>query len=377
MTDGGMTEGGAAFKPGAGGTPAPFRPRSVYSGHETFGGGDGAVLVEPHVAHELRLAAESATQEGRIAGGLLYGRRWSDEQGTYLVVSGFLEAGPGENPGDRITRDGRDEFTLSAADLRLLRRDAARMYSSSVEAGWWRSLPAPGEFGPRDFQTQYDLVGPGGTGLLVFGSGLDWGTAYLGPDALPPGTDELVGAAPRPAPETLAGLRSAPDFGPYADGELYTGGEPSAGLERSTVLEPSAVLSPESAPSPDDGLGLVDGPDFGDDEPDTEPLLPVAPVTALATRRQPVLTPAPQPTGPRTISPVSKPQQEWGVKPPHPGGVGPETPTDVKIVVGLLCAVVVAAAVMIGMLVSNMLAAVIAGLVGLLVIAVFLWFARL
>ena len=134
----------------------------------------------------------SLPQEKRIAGGLLYGRWFADEQGAYLVVNGYLEAGPGENRGDRISRSGQSEFTLTDPDLRLLRRDARRTYTSSVEAGWWRSLPGPGVFGPRDFETQRALVGPGGAGLLVFGSGLDWGTAYLGPDAVAPSPTELL-----------------------------------------------------------------------------------------------------------------------------------------------------------------------------------------
>lgn len=373
-----MTDGGSALQPGAEGAPAPFRPRSAYAGHEAFGDGDGALLIEPNVARELRLAAESATLEGRIAGGLLYGRRWTDEQGAYLVISEFLEAGPKEDPGDQVSRDGRDEFTLSAADLRLLRRDGARMYTSSAEAGWWRSLRAAGQFSPRDLQTQYELVEPGGAGLLVFGSGLNWGAAYVGPDALPPGADGLEPSASRLAPETMAGLRSAPDFGSYPDGE------PSADLGRTTVLEPSAVLAPEHARGPDDGAGLDDhlalddelalDDDFAvDDEPDLDD----EPATALATRRQPMLTPAPQPSGPRAISPVRVPEREWGARPHHPGHEGPEMPTEVKIIVGLVCAVIVAAAVMIGMLASNALVAVAVGVVGFLVVAAFLWFARL
>jgi len=100
-------------------------------------------------------------------------------------------------------------------------------------------------------------------------------------------------------------------------------------------------------------------------------------VTTLATRRQPVLTPAPVPSGPREVSPIRKPEREWGVKEHNPGYVGPETPTDVKIVVGALCVVVIAAAIMIGMLVHYALAAVIVGVVGFLVICAFLWFSRL
>src|ERR1700722_18338881 len=126
-----MTDGGADFQPGRG--KPSFRPRGAYVGHDTFGHGDGAVLVEPDVARDLRRAAESATQEGRIAGGLLYGRGWADDEGEYLVVDGFLEAGPGENRDDRIFRDGRDAYTLSPADLRLLREDATRMYSAALE----------------------------------------------------------------------------------------------------------------------------------------------------------------------------------------------------------------------------------------------------
>ena len=118
---------------------------------------------------------------GRITGGLLYGRIYADELGAYLVVDGYLEAGPGENRHDRFTPDGADEFALSQSDLRLQRDDAARMYAGLLEVGWWRSLPVLGEFNPRDLETQAELVAPGGVGLLVYGTGVHWGTAYLGP----------------------------------------------------------------------------------------------------------------------------------------------------------------------------------------------------
>ena len=212
-----MTEGGAAFQPGADELGIPFRPRGSYAGYRAFGSGDGAVLLEPEVTRELRSAAESATQEGRITGGLLYGRGWADEQGRYLVIDGYLEAGPGENSDDRISRDGYDAFTLSDADLRLLREDAARMYSSFVEAGWWRTLAALGEFGPGDFVSQAELVGPGGVGLLVYGSGSRWGTAYLGPDGLAPDSAGTLVAVPDPGPP--AGLAPGPEVADIAAGE--------------------------------------------------------------------------------------------------------------------------------------------------------------
>ena len=407
-----MTDGGAVFQPGTRRAPVPLRPRSVYAGLDAFGDGDGAVLLETRVSRNLRLAAESATQEGRITGGLLYGRGFVDEKGAYLVVSGYLEAGPGENRGDRISRGRSDEFTLSEPDLRLLRKDATRMYTSSFEAGWWRSLPAPGEFGPRDRQTQRALVGPGGAGLLVFGSGLDWGAAYLGPEALSPDTTEPVLPSPLLAPESpdvrgpgagqALGAEPGLEAGPVPDAEPDLMADlgfhvvpdldadpgfdpdmelvdPDMELDADTSLDAGTELDTETGLNDDnelyDDADLYDDELYDDTEPEPEP--PVAPVTTLATRRQPVLTPAPRPTEHREMSPVRKPEREWGVKEASPSYVGPETPTDVKIVVGLLCVVVIIAAIMIGMLVSDMLAAVIVGVVGLLVIAAFLWFSRL
>jgi hypothetical protein len=337
-----MTDGGAAFQPGRG--EAPFRLRGAYVGHEVFGHGEGAVLVDPEVARDLRSAAESASQERRIAGGLLYGRVWADDEGSYLVVDGFLEAGPGENPGERISREGRDSFTLSDTDLRLLREDAARMYSAALEVGWWRTLADPGEFGPRDFVTQRELVGPGGVGLLVFGSGLEWGTAYLGPDGQVPGSARSFIPVSRPATE--APLVPTRELGPV----------------------------PVTVPEPDADR---DADDDANTEQEPQPVTAVAtPGTSLAPRR-PVLTPAPQPAGPRAVSPIPVPSQEWGVKRAYPSYVGPKTPTDVKIVVGALVVTAIVAATIIGVLVSNVLVAVIVAVVSLLAITFFLWMSRL
>jgi hypothetical protein len=337
-----MTDGGAAFQPGRG--EAPFRLRGAYVGHEVFGHGEGAVLVDPEVARDLRSAAESASQERRIAGGLLYGRVWADDEGSYLVVDGFLEAGPGENPGERITREGRDSFTLSDTDLRLLREDATRMYSAALEVGWWRTLADPGEFGPRDFVTQRELVGPGGVGLLVFGSGLEWGTAYLGPDGQVPGSARSFIPVSRPATE--APLVPTRELGPV----------------------------PVTVPEPDADR---DADDDANTEQEPQPVTAVAtPGTSLAPRR-PVLTPAPQPAGPRAVSPIPVPSQEWGVKRAYPSYVGPKTPTDVKIVVGALVVTAIVAATIIGVLVSNVLVAVIVAVVSLLAITFFLWMSRL
>ena len=207
-----MSEGGTPFQPGADEVTVPFRGRDTYAGYRAFGSGDGAVLVKPEVARDLRRGAEFATQEGRITGGLLYGRGWADDQGAYLVVNGYVEAGPGENRHDRFSRAGADDFTLSEADLRLLREDASRMYTAELEVGWWRTLPALGEFGPQDFETQAELVGPDGVGLLVYGSGPHWGTAYLGPIGLAPDSAGTLVAVADPEPQSPA------DAGPHREG---------------------------------------------------------------------------------------------------------------------------------------------------------------
>ena len=365
-----MTDDGAASRPGR---EPPFRPRGAYVGHEVFGLGDGAVLVEPEVARDLRSAAESASLERRIAGGLLYGRILADEEGKYLVVDGFLEAGPGESRGDQNSRDRRDAFTLSDADLRLLRADAARMYSAALEVGWWRTLPGPGEFGPTDFAAQRQLVLTGGVGLLVFGSGLDWGRAYLGPGGQVPGSVRSFIPVPRPSPD--APYAPARELGVVsgkaADTLAGTGPEPVEGGD----LEPGPDAEPDRDPEPEPDAELDPDPN-PDSEQEPEPVA-AAPGTSLAPIRRPTLTQAPQPTGPRVISPVRKPVTEWGTKDAYPHYVGPRTPTDVKIVVGALVVVAIVAAAIIGVLVSSVLVAVIVGVVCLLAITVFLWMSRL
>ena len=344
-----MTDGGTAFQPGQTEPPLPPRSRGAYAGHEAFGTGAGAVLVNPEIARDLRSAAEFATQERRIAGGLLYGRAWMDDEGPYLVVDGYLESGPGENPDDRTIRDGQDSFTLTDADLRLLRQDAARMYSSAFELGWWRSLPGPGGFNARDYLTQQDLIEPGGVGLLVFGSGPDWGTAYLGPDAHPPGHAGALVPPQRPAAEWDTAA------------EEDTAAEPRP--RQGQGPEPVDIAAGESLLAPEDEF---------DDDLDQETVKG----TVVATR-QPTLTPAPQPGGPRVISPIRVPSAEWGAKPVNPGAMGPRTPTDVKIVIGALIVVSCAAAAIIGVLLSSAMIAVIIAVVGFLAITTFVAVTRL
>jgi hypothetical protein len=202
--------------------------------------------------------------------------------------------------------------------------------------------------------TQRELVGPGGAGLLVFGAGLEWGTAYLGPDGRVP--DSARSFIPVPRPATEAPLAPTRELGPV----------PGTALEP-VDLEPDHV-EPGTALEP--GGDLERGP-----EPATA-TAPRTPGTSLVPRR-PALTPAPRPSAPRAISPIPVPSQEWGVKPAYPSYVGPKLPTDVKIVVGALVVTAILAATIIGILASNALVAVIVAVVSLLAISVFLWMSRL
>lgn len=355
-----MTDGGAGYEPGAGEEVAvPFRSRSAYAGFRVFGSGHGAVLLAPEVAHSLRTAAEYATQERRITGGLLYGRNWADDEGTYLVIAGFLEAGPGENPDDDIQSDGADAFTLSEPDLRLLRQDAARMYPASLEVGWWRTLAALGEFSPRDFSTQADLVPPGGVGLLVYGSGQHWGTAYLGPEGLDPDSAGTLVAtaddAERPAPVarevTSASASAAVEPAPVDIGAGET-------IEQDAPLAaelPPAYEIPAEAAVPPPARG------------------PATPVPRR--RRSRPAQPATQGTAPRMRMPtrvrrvaVARPGEAYG--PPS------ELPTDVTLVVGLIALAVVAIAIIVGVLVSSLVVGLIIAVVGVAVVFSSVWMSR-
>ena len=313
-----MTEGEAVIQPGAEEVSVPFRPRGSYAGYRAFGTGDGAVLLEPEVARNLRTAAEFATQEGRITGGLLYGRGWADEQGAYLVIDGYLEAGPGENRGDRISADGFDDFTLSEADLRLLREDAARMYSSFIEVGWWRTLAALGEFGPQDFATQAELAGPDGVGLLVYGSGAHWGTAYLGLDGRAPDAAGTLVVSLDPAPE--------PDLDP----------DPGAGL----------------APPEPEVVDIAAG----------DSLIP-EPLPRRRARR-------------RAAAPAGTTARRWATRRANMDATGPEVPSDVQFVVGALILVTAVVAIIVGVLVHSVLVALIIAIVGFVVITSSIWLSR-
>jgi hypothetical protein len=356
-----MTDEGAAVLPGPEGAAVPLRPRGAYVGFRAFARGGDAVLLAPGTARQLRSAAEFAARDGRVAGGLLYGTAGSDDQGKYLVISGYLEAPPAEDPAQPAPASP-DEFVLSQDDLRGLRADAARMYPAVAEVGWWRSLGELGDFGPGDYLTQRELVAPGGVGLLVYGSSAHWGTAYLGPDGDAPELAGTLVAADETPPDDVIPDDVIGDDAPAGPGWA----EPGPGWSPAEAADQPA--DPPTMPRPAAG-------------PPTEPIPDPAepgPGTAVATRPPGMLSPMPRPAGPRTISPVRVPARDWGSnKEENPGYVGPETPLDVKLVVGGLIVAFLVIAVIIGMLVSNALIAVIVAVVFLLVVFGFVWMSRL
>ena len=350
-----MTDQTAPFQPGREQTTIPFRSRSEFAGYKAFGSGDGAVLMDLVIRRRLRSAAEFATQERRVAGGLLFGRGWTDDQGSYLVIDGFLEAGPGENSGDRVSAGGAGRFTLPEADLRLLREDAARMYSASLEVGWWRTLAALGEFSPRDFMTQAELVGPDGVGLLVYGSGVHWGTAYLGPDGHAPDTAGTLvtatDAIPEPPPEQEPTAEPGPELVDITAGEHLT---------QEPIPLSDAVTAVRSTGLTDAAAG--------------RPLQQQAKRRSSGRARRRARAPAGRRAPSRAwVSP-------WGqARAPGKavgGAPGPEVPEEVRLVVGALATAAVLAAIIVGILLHSLIATVIIAAIVLLVIFSSVWLSR-
>jgi len=154
----------------AGEPKTSFRPRSAYLGHLVVGNGDGAVLVEPTVAGELRMAAALAGQ--RPMAGLLYGHAWHDDEGGYTLVDGYVPAASAETlPVDA------DPVAVRAR----LREEAARSYPGAAEVGWWRTAPRPGEEGWPDPGAWPLGERPEGVGLVVFADGTPPAAAVLVP----------------------------------------------------------------------------------------------------------------------------------------------------------------------------------------------------
>lgn len=151
----------------------PFRARVIFDGFHLFGGGDGAVLVEPATALGLRAAACKARP--LETGGLLSGRALRDADGHYIVVAGFVEADPGS---------GRAAaFEISPQATARLREESSRANPTADVVGWWHSHLRPSSYSQTDLTTQSMWRQPNSVGLLVFADGQSWATAYIGPGA--------------------------------------------------------------------------------------------------------------------------------------------------------------------------------------------------
>lgn len=334
-----MTDHAASFQPGREPTLTPFRSRSEFAGYKAFGSGHGAVLMDLETERRLRSAAESATQRRRVAGGLLFGHGWTDDQGGYLVIGGFLEAGPAEDSGDRIAADGTDQFTLPEASLRRLREDAVRLYPASPEVGWWRTLAALGEFSPRDFRTQAGLTGPDGVGFLVYGSGVHWGTAYLGPDGRAPDTAGTLVVA-------TDAVAEAPFTEPPPDPELAA--EPGLDLPEIVDITAGEHLAEDPIPLAGD-VNAVKYAGLSD----AGAGMPLQQQANLGSSRRARRRAAATATAPPA-----------------------DIPRDVRPVIAALAVVVVVAAIIVGFLLHSAIAAVIIAAVALLVLFSAVWLSR-
>lgn len=199
----------------------PFLPRRTYAEYWKFSDREHTLLVEPEVASQIRWAAEEAYPDE--TGGLLAGRSLCDDEGRYVVISGFIEARPGSG--------APAAFKIPAEDLGPLRRDIARAHPGADELGWWHSHPGPSGYSQTDFKNQRMFEREDSVGLLVFGRGPEWATAYIGPDSAHLGSpvegfpDTLVPASGESGPlaiEPAPAITSAPASAPASSGTPQT-----------------------------------------------------------------------------------------------------------------------------------------------------------
>jgi proteasome lid subunit RPN8/RPN11 len=220
---------------------APFRARAAFGGYQAFGDGNGAVLVEPATAQSLREAAENAFP--KETGGLLSGRTLRDSDGPYVLVSGFVQAGPGA---------GRSAaFEISPQETALLREEAHRAHPTADVVGWWHSHLGPSSYSQTDFNTQAIFTQPDSVGLLVFARDKPWAAAYMGPEARKLGYPAAmrVPGPDRPAENGQVAVDPPPDQpvlsipGPPAPGnDPWPSPSRSQGLVRLLILMGAVLI---------------------------------------------------------------------------------------------------------------------------------------
>ena len=336
-----MTDGGAAFQPGRGN-------RRSGRGALTSGTRCSATATArcSWIPRWRVTCGQPRSPPARSAGSpaaCSTGGCWPTTRASTWSIDGFLEAGPGENPGDRISREGRDVVHAvrrgPGAAARRRRPGCTRPHSRWAGGGRWRLRASSARETSR---RSASLSGPAAPACSY---------SAKASTGAPPTWDRTGGSPTRPG-------HSSRSRGPPPRRRSCRRGSLAWCL--APCLNQTRTLTRT----------------HGDFQPDPEPAAATAPGTSLAPRR-PSLTPAPRPTAPRVISPVPVPSQEWGVKPSYPSYVGAKMPTDVKIVVGALVVTAIVAATIIGILASNVIVAVIVAVVGLLGIGGFLWMSRL
>lgn len=155
----------------------PNRPRRIFSSFHFFGKSKQQVLVDPDIAHSLRRAAADA--QPRETGGLLVGRSFSDRDGDYVTVLGFVEA--------PISSGRIASISVSPESTAKLRQLAAEQYPSMDVVGWWHSHSLPSDYSATDRNNQQLWTDPMHVGLLVFAKitkNAPWASVYLGPMSL-------------------------------------------------------------------------------------------------------------------------------------------------------------------------------------------------
>ena len=211
---------------------AHFLPRATFPDYYRFEDARCAVLIEPKAAQAMRAAAERARP--RETGGLLSGRALRDDHGSYVVVSGFIEA---EQAAGQVAA-----FHITTKQLGVLRTLAARANPGADEVGWWHSHTAPSQYSQTDHNTQRMFERDDSVGLLVFASGKYLAAAYVGPNAQALGfsvspkghqaeSDRAVGPAQRASVPVGSGDRAAqPDDSARYPGPAGAGPGPEPGF---------------------------------------------------------------------------------------------------------------------------------------------------
>ncbi|WP_066375834.1 Mov34/MPN/PAD-1 family protein [Herbidospora mongoliensis] len=180
---------------------APFRPRADYSGHLRFTVDPGlSVYVAPDVAASLRrLAREAAPLE---TGGLLAGRTFRDDHGSYLLVTAMAVAPP--------VAGGHSTFHLTPEGTERLRRELARRDPTADVTGWWHSHHVPSSYSSVDRANQSMWTNPTHIGLLVFAKGSPWARVYVGPDSRGEIDSDPADVREGPAPKTQRAVEQRP-----------------------------------------------------------------------------------------------------------------------------------------------------------------------